>query len=197
MGVFDVVNFIRAQVVNFWVAPKSKHTLAELMRYAPSGTREEWREKALDQAKGHLLSMMERLVEAGENDRLAKLTESTSDVALEGLSHVVAEPAAELLESTHPFLAARLWRAQALRIVNAAKIKYYEAAIDNLERARDCFRQAGLDAEWEKTALEISRAHARKQGFIREFASVVRGERIARLSFLEVAMAKWKNRKTQ
>lgn len=81
-------------------------------------------------------------------------------------------------------------RAQALRIVNAGKSKYYEAVIDNLQRARDCFLQAGRDAEWEKTALDISRVHSRKQGFIREFASVVRGERIMRLSFLEAAMVK-------
>jgi hypothetical protein len=118
---------------------------------------------------------------------LAKLTESASDIALEGLSHIVTT----LLESAHPFLAARLWRAQVLRIVNAGKSNYYETAIDNLERARDCFRQAGRDAEWDKTALGISRAHSRKQGFMREFASVARGERIMRLSFLEAALAKW------
>jgi len=172
----------------------SKHTLEELLRYASTNEREAWREKALDQAKGHLMSMMELLVETGENDRLAKLTESASDTDLAGVSHIVTEPAATLLESAHPFLAARLWRAQALRILNAGKSKYYEAAIGNLERARDCFLQAGRDVEWEKTALEISRAHARKQGFIREFASVVRGERIVRLSFLETAMVKWQKR---
>ena len=75
-----------------------------------------------------------------------------------------------------------------MRIVGAV-------AIDNLERTRDCFRQAGRDAEWEETALEISRAHSRKQGFVREFASVVaRGEQIVRPSFLEAAMVKWQNR---
>lgn len=186
-----------ASAWNDFLKYSSKHTLEELLRYAPTQEREAWREKALESAKGHLMSMMELLVETGENARLAKLTESASDAALEGLSHIVTEPAATLLESTHPFLAARLWRAQALRIVHAGKSKYYEAAIDNLERARDCFRQAGRDAEWEKTVLEISRTHSRKQGFIREFASVVRGERILRLSFLEVAMVKWQNRSTR
>jgi hypothetical protein len=52
-------------------------------------------------------------------------------------------------------------------------------------------RQAGREAS------EISHAHSRKQGFIREFTLVVRGERIVRLSFLEVAMVKWQNRSTQ
>jgi hypothetical protein len=175
----------------------NKQTLDELLRYAPADEREAWRKQALDQAKGHLKAMMELLVKAGEQNRLAKLTESVSDTVLEGVSHLITEPAATLLESAHPFPAARLWRAQALRIVNAGKSKYYDAAIDNLERARDCFLQAGRDAEWKRTALEISRAHSRKQGFIRDFASVVRGERIVRLSFLEIAMMKWQNRSTQ
>lgn len=172
----------------------SKHTLDELLRYVPPSERDPWRERALENAKGSLRSMMQLFAETSENARLANLTEATPDKALEELSHTVTEPAATMLEQTHPFLAARLWRAQALRIVNAGKSKYYEAAIDNLERAHDCFQQAGRDAEWEKTALEISRAHSRKQSFIREFASIVSGERIIRLSFLEAAMVKWHNR---
>lgn len=87
-----------------------------------------------------------------------------------------------------------LWRAQALRILNAGKSRYYDAALDNLERARDCFRRAGREAEWEKTVMELSRAHARTQGFSRGLAAVAPGESRVRPSFLETAMAKWNKR---
>jgi hypothetical protein len=94
-------------------------------------------------------------------------------------------------------LAARLWRAQALRIVNAGKSKYFEAAIDNLERARDCFRRAGRDAEWEQTSRDIGGAHSRKHAFMREFALVVKDKPVMRSSFLKVAMVKWQNRSAE
>ena len=45
-------------------------------------------------------------------------------IELEDLSHYSTEPVAEQLEKTHPDLAALLWRAQGLRIVNASKSSF-------------------------------------------------------------------------
>ena len=64
--------------------------------------------------------------------------------ALENVSHYAIEPAAKKLEKTHPDVAARLWRAQGMRVVNAKKSKYYGAALSNFERAQRCFEMAGL-----------------------------------------------------
>ena len=38
-----------------------------------------------------------------------------------------------------------------MRIVNAKKSKYYDAALSNFEGAERCFERAGLVIEWEKT----------------------------------------------
>lgn len=153
----------------------SKYRLDEVLRHATAEEQDVWRAKAFGQAKGDLQTVMELYVDLGERERLATLTEAALDTDLEGLSHRVTEPAATLLEASDPFLAARLWRAQALRIVNGGKSKAYDAAIDNLERARDCFRRAGREAEWEKTAREP----------------------VMRLWFLELATAKWQQRRTR
>jgi uncharacterized Zn finger protein len=105
---------------------------------------------------------MELLVEIKEMERLAELVRDTTDVVLENISHYATEPAAMKLEKPHPELAARLWRAQAMRIVDAGKSKYYEAAAANLERARRCYVRAGRVAEWEDAVHQIRADHHRK-----------------------------------
>jgi hypothetical protein len=106
----------------------SKFSYDDLMKVVPKAERAVWREKALDAAKGaDLHSVMELFVETRETERLAELVRVTTDVALENISHFATEPAAMKLEKPHPELAARLWRAQAMRIVDAGKSKYYEA----------------------------------------------------------------------
>lgn len=62
-------------------------------------------------------------------DRLANLIGQSEDSALEDVSHYTIEPVAKKLEKTHPEVAARLWRAQGMRIINAKKSKYYDAAL--------------------------------------------------------------------
>jgi uncharacterized Zn finger protein len=135
----------------------SKFSFDDLMKVVPKAERAVWREKALDAAKGaDLQSVMELLVETKETERLAAVVHVTTDVALENTSHYATEPAALKLQKPHPELAARLWRAQAMRIVDAGKSKYYEAAAANLERARKCYLRAGLAADWEETTRLFS-----------------------------------------
>src|ERR1019366_926878 len=61
-----------------------------------------------------------------------------SDGELEGLSHFVTEPAVKAHVRAHPAVAARLFRALCMRILNSGKSKYYYAALANLEEARRC-----------------------------------------------------------
>ncbi|MGH8471900.1 MAG: DUF6880 family protein, partial [Gammaproteobacteria bacterium] len=134
----------------------SQHTYDELMKFVSKPERSLWHEKAIDAARGANLSdVIQLLLETQEVERLAQLVGRSQDDALEGVSHYTTEPAAEKLEKTRPDVAARLWRAQGMRIVTAKKSKYYDVALAHFERARRCFEKAGLSAEWEKTVNQV------------------------------------------
>jgi hypothetical protein len=79
-----------------------------------------------------------------------------------------------------------------MRIVSAAKSKYYDAALSNFERARRCYMRAGLAAEWADTVRQIRVSHRRKAGFMSGFeALAARHGRASQPSFLERAKARW------
>ena len=153
----------------------SKFTYDDLMKFVPKAERREWHEKALNAAKGaDLHSMLELFIETKEMEWLAELVRG-SDEALEKVSHYATEPAAKRLEKGHPDLAARLWRTQGMRIVKAKKSKYYDAALSDFERARDCYQRAGLAVEWQQTVRQVCVAHYRKTGFISGFQALATG----------------------
>jgi len=128
-------------------------------------------------------------------DRLADLVRQTKDQALESLSHFTNEPVAKKLDKAHPDLAARLWRAQGMRIVDAKKSKYYAAALSNFESAKRCFELAGLPAEWVKTVSQVRADHHRKTAFMSGFESLVAGAGPSdEPSFMERAKARWSGR---
>jgi hypothetical protein len=174
----------------------SKYNYDDLMKFAPETERASWRERALEAAaQGDLRSRFELLMHLDEGDRMAELVAEASDGDLEDLSHYVTEPLAEKLEEPRPALAARLWRAQGMRILNAKKSKYYDAALSNFERARECFLRAGLPAHWEQTVRHVGGAHFRKTGFMGEFQKLAAGEELTvQLSFLELAKQRWGER---
>jgi len=174
----------------------SKYTYDDLMKFVPKAERTKWHEKAMDAARaGDIHSLMELLLETKELERLAGVVRRGKDAALEGVSHYVTEPAARKLEKAHPGLAARLWRAQGMRIVNAKKSKYYDAALSNFESAKRCYARAGLVAEWDKTVSHVCAEHHRKTGFISGFESLVAGSGPSEQpSFLERAKARWGGR---
>ena len=174
----------------------SKYTYDDLMKFVPKAERANWHEKAIDAAKGaDLHSAIDLLLATKEMDRLADLVRQASEQALEGLSHHTTEPVAKKLEKTHPDLAARLWHAQGLRIVNAKKSKYYDAALSNFESAKRCFERAGLSAEWQKTVTRVRADHHRKSGFMPGFERLVAGAGPSdEPSFLTRAKARWSER---
>jgi hypothetical protein len=171
----------------------SKFSFGDLMKVVPKAERVVWRDRALDAAKGvDLHSVMELLVETRETERLADLVRGTTDEALENTSDYATEPAAMKLEKTHPGPAARLWRAQAMRIVDAGKSKDYDAAAANLEPARRCYLRAGLADEWEGTVRLVRVDHRRKTARMAAFEPVAAGAgRQERPSFLGRAKAHW------
>jgi len=174
----------------------SKYTYDDLMKFVPIAERKTWHKKAIEAAKGaDLHSLMDLLLETNELDRLADLVRQTQEQALEGLSHYATEPVAKKFDKTHPDLAARLWRAQGMRIVNSKKSKYYDAALSNFENAKSCFERAGLAAEWVKTVSQVRADHHRKTGFMSGFESLVGGAGPSdQPSFLERAKTLWSGR---
>ena len=171
----------------------SSHTYDDLIEIVPETERPAWHEKALSAVRdADLRSRLELLLKTGEFERLAELVRRTDDAALEELSHYSTQPVGEQLEETHPDLAARLWCAQGLRILTAAKSKYYDAAVTNFEHAKQCFEKAGLSAAWAAIVNRVRTFHRRKLGFMTRFEELVAGRGPStRPSFLERARAKW------
>ena len=170
-----------------------KYSYDDLMKIVPKTERKAWHEKAIDAAKGSdLHSLIELFIATKEMERLAELVRGATDEALEQASHYATEPAAKKLEKAHPFLAARLWRAQGMRIVNGSKSKYYDAALSNFERARRCYERAGLAAEWADTVRHMRASQHRKAGFMSRFEALAAGPgRGGEPSFLDRAKKRW------
>jgi uncharacterized Zn finger protein len=166
------------------------------MKYVPKGQRKSWHQKAIEAAKGaDLHSVMELFLETKELDRLAERVRRTGDDDLEDLSHYASEPVAKKLEKLHPDLAARLWRAQGLRIVNANKSRYDDAALSNFESAKRCFERAGQEDEWSETVRQVRADHARKSSFMPGFERLVGGVGPGdEPSFLDHAKARWRTK---
>ncbi|MFO0576734.1 MAG: hypothetical protein U1A78_22245 [Polyangia bacterium] len=139
-----------------------------------------------------LQSRIELFLETSEIARLVEALRASQDESLEAISHFTSEPAARRLEEAHPELAARLWRAQGMRIVSAKKSRYYDAARSNFEGAMRCFEKSGARAEWQKTVARVRSEHQRKTGFIKRFEALVAGQRPSEQpSYLERAKARF------
>jgi hypothetical protein len=171
----------------------SRYSYADVMQFVPKGQRTAWHEKAMSAARGaDLHSAMDLFLDTKEMERLAELVRGVTDEALERLSHYATEPAAMKLEKNHPGLAARLWRAQGMRIAGAGKSKYYDAAFSNFERAKRCYARAGLAAEWEETVRQVRSSHRRKTGFMTGFEAVAAAAgHKEQPSFLDRAKTRW------
>lgn len=171
----------------------SPFTWETLERFIPKGERSSWRDKAIAAAAHARLGDFIGLgVAAKARAPLAARIARARDAELEGISHYTTEPAAELLRKEHPAVAARVYRALGLRIVKARKSRYYDAAIENLRKARDCYAQAGLAADWATLVAEIRRDHSRLTWFIQAFERVVAGgDPLAESSLLVRARARW------
>jgi len=79
-----------------------------------------------------------------------------------------------------------------MRILNAKKSKYYDAALSNFENAKRCYERSSLDRHWEALVADVRRAHHRKAGFMADFERLVAGHGPSdEPSFLERARSRW------
>jgi uncharacterized Zn finger protein len=177
---------------DFQTAP-STFTYQILMVEAPEADRAQWHAQAMAAAEtGTLWILIPLWLAAQEIDRLVARLRPLEDGALEALSHGITEPAAARLATSHPDVAAKLYRALGLRILTAKKSKYYGAALAHFAHAKECYARAGLDHEWQALVALVSRLHGRKYGFMPGFERVVSGQPPPKEpSFLERAQRRW------
>ncbi len=173
-----------------------KYSYEELMRFVPKAERTHWHTKALDAAEhGDLGPAIELLLETKETERLVHRLQKASDSALESLSHYTTEPAAKRLARAYPEVAAKVFRAMGMRILNAEKSKYYHAALSNFEQAKSCYERAGKEPQWETVVSKIRQVHRRKHSFVGGFERVVAGQGPSNEpSFLARARSRWSPR---
>lgn len=169
----------------------STYSYDDLMKFVPMGGRPEWHEKAMAALDGaDLASTIDLLVATRELERLGSVVDRATRESLIGLSHHTTEPAAKKLERSHPLLVAKLRIAMGLRILDAKKSRYYEAALANLGKARKVLLREGRPEEWEALAREIREKHGRKSGFMPGFERLA--EKPSREpSFLDRARERW------
>ncbi len=141
---------------------------------------------------GDLSSQMELWLQRKETDRLMARLRRATDQEMEALSHYKTEPLARRLGRSHPDIAARLYRALCMRVVNAGKSKYYDAALDNIEHAKKCYGKARLETDWSVVVADIRERHYRKKGFMVGFEAIVSDEpRRPEPTFMERAKRRW------
>lgn len=173
---------------NFSKRP-DEFTHKELLRHIPKQQRSEYHNRVLEAISGaELGAAISLLLKLKEKEILAERLQKTDSSSLESLSHYTTEPAAKKLAKGYPGIAAKLYQAMGLRIVNAKKSKYYDAAILNFEQAKRCYEKAGLESIWLELVEEVRNNHYRKYSFIPRFEQVVEGNGPStKPSFIELA----------
>ena len=168
----------------------------ELMRYVPEAERSRWHERAMDRAAGgDLRSAIDLYLETRETSRLVDRLQSTTDEALMDVSDYSLGDAAKHLARPHPGVAARLFRAIALQIVDEGRNKNYRSAVSNLKRAKKCYEKAGLVDQWNALVENIRRRHHRKTSFMPKFEKIVQDEPAEDSSFLDAARKRWSSQR--
>lgn len=162
------------------------------MRYVPKGEKPQWHVRAMEIATGgNLGQFMGLCVKTKEWTRLATRVRAAQHHELESVSHYYSEEAAKGLAKRDAGAAARLYRAMGFRILNAKKSKYYENALANFESARDLYRKAEAESEWDALVNTVRTDHARKYGFMPSFERIVSGGSMEGPSFADRAKARW------
>jgi hypothetical protein len=169
------------------------YSYTDLMRYVPKAKRAVWHDKAMKvAATADLEAAIELWIATREIDRLVDRLRKARDEELEGTSHHATELVANDLAKSHPAVAAKLYRALAMRILKAKNSRHYDAALANLGEARRCYERAGLGAKWNSLVREVRAEHHRKTGFMAEFEGLVAGGGVAtQPAFLERGKARW------
>ncbi len=152
-------------------------THEELLKHIPKEQRTEYHNRILEVIRSaELRPAIRLLLELNEKNVLAERIRKVSVSSLESLSHYTTEPAAKILAEAYPDVAAKLYQAMGLRIVNAKKSKYYDAAISNFEQAKRLYEKAGLESTWLELVENVRNSHSRKYSFMPGFEQVAEGK---------------------
>ncbi len=156
----------------------SKPAYDQLMKYVPKEERTAWHDKAMNASRqANLDSVIALWLATKEIDRLVERLRIASHEELESLSHYTTEPAAKKLARRHPDIAAKVYRALGMRILNAKKTQYYDTALSHFEQAKRCYTKTGVDRGWEELIDEVQRTHHRKSAFMPGFEQLVQGKK--------------------
>jgi len=148
-----------------------------LMETVKPEEREAWKARALEAiSEADPYVRLELLLVMEDRDRLAEMVAATPREWLSEISHHLLEPAAGLLPADHPVLAAKLEVAMALRLVEARKSRYYDVALERLQRARDLLLANGGQQHWDDLTEAIRVRHGAQYGFMPGFERLVAGE---------------------
>jgi tetratricopeptide (TPR) repeat protein len=175
---------------------RSPHLFAyeTLMELAPAADRDSWHQRAMAVADAtDVESVLDLFVKVRELDRLVARIAAATGQELEGISHHSSEPAADLLATGHPELAARVYRALGMRILNAKNSRYYDVALAHFERARDCYLAEGQSGVWNDLVNDVRQLHGRKTSFMPGFDRVAAGGPAVEQhpSMVERASSRW------
>ena len=77
-------------------------------------------------------------------------------------------------------------------ILLSGRSKYYDAALDHLEKAHDLYCGAGQASEWEALVRSVRTVHSRKSGFLSAFEQLASGKTQRFPSFADQAQEGWK-----
>jgi len=148
-----------------------------LMRYVPKRERAKWHAEAMNTSDlADLDFVIELWLATKEVDRLVGRLRRSTHQDLESISHYATEPAAKKLERLHPDVAAKVYRALGMRILNSKKSKYYDAALSHFKQARSCYKKAGDELGWQTLVDEVLQIHRRKSAFIPGFEKLIQGK---------------------
>ncbi|MFN3201550.1 MAG: DUF6880 family protein [Bradymonadia bacterium] len=148
-----------------------------LMSSLPVEERRRWRRRALTRARRDDLGVFIEIgLHAEALDALAAAVVEAGPDVIARLSHHVTEPVAVALSPEHPSAAALIYRALALRILDADRSAWYDAAVDHLRDARRCYLKADQAGVWSALVDYIRRAHGQKHPFMASFRAVLHGD---------------------
>ncbi|MCL4378260.1 MAG: hypothetical protein M1409_07775 [Actinobacteria bacterium] len=102
------------------------------------------------------------------------------------------EEAAEALLNKNLIVAARIYCAMSMRILNSGKSKYYNIALGHFLKVKTIYTKNNSEKEWLSIVRHIRENHARKYSFIPDFEKLVLGKYpTIRESFIQRAKKRW------
>lgn len=173
----------------------SKCSYKELTKYIPKEDKKLWHRKAVRAAQKESLDsgIIDFFVMTKELEILSERILCASDDELEKLGYYAVKDAVEKLSKNHWAVAAKIYRALGMGILNNGRSKYYKYALNNFKRAKKLYQKAKLEKEWLSIVDVVRKNHFRKHSFMEDFEFIAAGRRPEREpSFLEIVRNRWK-----